>query len=71
MRRFGLVAVVLFGTLLSIGLWKEKLIPIVLFGTLTTLGAGFILLPGPHDREPAEVAGWLQAEGFEPTWELA
>ena len=46
-RKFGSIALLLFGSLCALGLWKSKPVPIYLFGSLAILGLGFILLPGP------------------------
>jgi len=44
-RKFGLIALIFFGFLCGLGIWKNKPIPTYLFGTLSILGFGFILLP--------------------------
>ena len=44
-RKFGGVALILFGTLCAIALWNNKPIPTYLFGFLGILGLGFILVP--------------------------
>ena len=44
-RKFGLIALVFFGLLFALGLWKHKPIPMYLFGALSLLGLGFILIP--------------------------
>ena len=44
-RRFGLVALIFFGILSILGIWKEKLLPAYLFAGLSALGLGFILVP--------------------------
>lgn len=60
-RIFGLIALLFFGTICGIGIWKEKLIPIVFFGTLATLGLGFILFP--YKLNPVYL-GWLKVAHF-------
>jgi len=60
-RKFGLVALVFFGCLSALGLWKEKPLPFYLFGLLSTLGLGFILIPKP--LRPVYV-GWLKTAHF-------
>jgi len=44
-RKFGLIALVFFGCLCTLGLWMKKPIPTYLFGLLSLLGLGFVLLP--------------------------
>ena len=44
-RKFGLVAFILFGSLCAFGFWREKLLPTYLFGALSALGLGFIFVP--------------------------
>ncbi len=44
-RRFGLIAIIFFGILFSIGLWRDKPVPIFLFGFLSFLGICFFLMP--------------------------
>lgn len=44
-RKFGLVALMFFGTLFAVGLWRHKPLAVYLFGFLSTLGAGFVVLP--------------------------
>jgi hypothetical protein len=44
-RKFGLISLIFFGLLCSLGIWKHKPVPIYLFGTLSSLGLGFILMP--------------------------
>ena len=56
-RKFGLVALIFFGFLCSLGLWMNKPIPIYLFGSLSILGLGFILIP--KQLEPVYVS-WLK-----------
>jgi hypothetical protein len=46
-RKFGLTALIFFGSLCTLGLWTEKPVPTYLFGSLSILGLGFILAPGP------------------------
>jgi hypothetical protein len=46
-RRFGLIAVLFFGALAGIGLWRAKWILAAFFGTLSTVGFICLLLPGP------------------------
>ena len=46
-RKFGAIALVFFGTLFALGLWKDKTIPIYLFGFLSVLGLGFLVAPAP------------------------
>jgi hypothetical protein len=44
-RRFGLVALIFFGSLCALGLWLAKPLPVYIFGALSIFGAGFILFP--------------------------
>jgi len=60
-RKFGLIALIFFGCLSALGLWKEKPLPFYLFGLLSALGLGFILIPN-HLR-PVHV-GWLKIAHF-------
>jgi hypothetical protein len=46
-RRFGLIAVVFFGTLLGLGLWLGRPITTYLGGVLGALGFALFLLPQP------------------------
>ncbi|MFO7783691.1 MAG: hypothetical protein ACQET7_15080 [Thermodesulfobacteriota bacterium] len=57
-RKFGLIALVFFGALFSLALWRDKTIPMYLFGVLALLGLGFVVIPGP--MRPVH-AGWLKA----------
>ncbi len=56
-RKFGLIALIFFGSLCVLGIWKEKPLPTYLFGALSLLGLGFILIP--VQLEPA-FAAWLK-----------
>jgi len=60
-RKFGVVALVFFGVLCGLGIWKAKPIPIWLFGTLAFLGLCFLVIPGP--MRPVH-AGWLRVAYF-------
>ena len=60
-RKFGLVAFVLFGLLCTLGLWLDKRAPVYLFGFLALLGLGFILTPGI--LRPVYLA-WVKAAHF-------
>lgn len=44
-RKFGLIALSLFGGLCALGIWTQKQIPAVIFGSLAALGIVFILFP--------------------------
>ncbi len=46
-RKFGLIALIFFGALCALGVWKEKFLPTYLFGFLSVLGLGFIVAPIP------------------------
>ena len=56
-RKFGLVALVFFGFLCSLGFWMKKPLPTYLFGSLSILGLLFILIP--KQLEPVYLA-WLK-----------
>ena len=56
-RKFGIVALIFFGLLCSLGLWINRPIPVYLFGSLSILGLGFILIP--KQLEPVYSA-WLK-----------
>lgn len=60
-RKFGIIALIFFGCLFLLGVWKEKPAPMVLFGALALLGLGFIVAPA-HLR--AVHAGWLRIAHF-------
>ncbi|MHC1623659.1 MAG: SxtJ family membrane protein [Candidatus Methanospirareceae archaeon] len=60
-RKFGLVALVFFGCLSALGLWKEKPLPFYLFGLLSAIGLGLFLAPKP--LRPVYV-GWLKTAHF-------
>ena len=44
-RKFGFIALILFGALCALGVWRQKPLPVYLFGFLSALGVGFIVLP--------------------------
>lgn len=56
-RRFGLVAFVVFGVLCAVGVWRQKPVPICLFGLLWFLGTCFLLFP---NRARHVYAGWMK-----------
>lgn len=60
-RKFGLVALVFFGSLCGLGFWKGKILPVSLFGFLALLGTCFLLFPGPS--RPV-YSGWLKIARF-------
>jgi hypothetical protein len=60
-RKFGLVALIFFGSLCALGIWQEKPLPSYLFGALSILGMGFILIPAP--LSPV-YAAWLKIAQF-------
>ena len=60
-RKFGLVAVIFFGSLCAMGIWREKPLPSYLFGALSVLGIGFILIP--FQLRPV-YAAWLKIAQF-------
>ena len=60
-RRFGLIALIFFGSLSALGIWKQSPLPTYLFGGLSLLGLGFILIPSR--LRPVYMA-WLKAAHF-------
>ena len=46
-RKFGLVAFILFGCLCTLANWRDRTLPTYIFGFLSMLGIGFIVLPTP------------------------
>lgn len=60
-RKFGLIALIFFGCLSALGLWKEKSLPFYLFGLLSALGLGFIIIP--NTLRPVYI-GWLKTAHF-------
>ena len=60
-RKFGLIALIFFGCLSGLGLWREKTLPFYLFGLLSALGLGFILIP--NSLKPVYEA-WLKIAHF-------
>ena len=56
-RKFGLIAFLLFGCLCTISIWREKAIIVYFFGTLSLLGMGLFLFPLPLSRL---YEGWLK-----------
>jgi hypothetical protein len=59
-RIFGVVALLFFGALCGLGIWRDKTFPMVFFGALSFLGLLFLLAPGP--MRPVH-AGWLRIAG--------
>jgi hypothetical protein len=45
-RKFGTIALVFFGALFGLAVWREKTAAAWFFGCLGALGGGFVLLPG-------------------------
>jgi hypothetical protein len=56
-RRFGFVALVVFGALCGLGIWREKTFPIFFFGILALIGICFITQPV---RFKPLYDGWLK-----------
>ena len=44
-RKFGLIALIFFGGLCTLGIWTQKAIPTYIFGCLAALGIAFVLFP--------------------------
>jgi hypothetical protein len=60
-RRFGLVALVFFGALCGLAVWRGKTIPSGLFGALGAIGLALALFPG---RTGFLYRGWLRVAHF-------
>jgi len=60
-RKFGLIALIFFGCLSALGLWKEKSLPFYLFGLLSAMGIGFLMIP--NTLKPVYV-GWFKTAQF-------
>jgi hypothetical protein len=60
-KRFGLVALIFFGGLCALGLWRQKVIIASLFGVLSFLGFAFVLFPRP--LMPI-YKGWVKVADF-------
>ena len=46
-RKFGLIALIFFGALAGVGLWRVRMVATAVFGLLAFIGVLFILMPGP------------------------
>ncbi len=60
-RKFGIVALLFFGTLAGLALWREKTGFSIFFGVLSFLGMCFLAMPGPF--RPI-YNGWLKIAHF-------
>lgn len=60
-RKFGVAALIFFGCLCALAIWKKKPAPTYLFGLLSLLGFGFILIPS---RLRPVYAAWLKIAHF-------
>ena len=60
-RKFGIIALLFFGILCAVGIWRQKPVPIYLFGFLSCLGLGLILIP--ETLRPVHQA-WLKIAHF-------
>ena len=60
-RRFGIIALFLFGALSALGFWMQKVFPSFFFGFLSLMGLGFILFPAA--LRPV-YSGWLRVTHF-------
>lgn len=60
-RKFGVIALIFFGSLCALGIWKESPLSTNLFGVLSLLGFGFILIP--FQLRPVFIA-WLKIAHF-------
>jgi len=60
-RKFGIVAFVFFGTLCSLGIWRQKPLAMFFFGLLALAGLGFMTIPA--QMRPVHAA-WLKVARF-------
>ena len=60
-RKFGLIALLFFGLLSGIAIWRDKTVPTYFFATLSLLGLGFLLIPAT--LRPVYL-GWLRIAHF-------
>lgn len=60
-RRFGLIALIFFGILWGLAIWRGHDLLKYFFGALSILGLGFLIIPGP--LKPV-YNGWLKAAHF-------
>lgn len=60
-RKFGIVALLFFGALAGLALWRDKTGFTIFFGGLSCLGMCFLALPGPF--RPI-YNGWLKIAHF-------
>ena len=60
-RKFGVIGVVFFGTVLTAAVWRDKTLLTYFFGFLALLSIGFILMPV---RLQPVYAGWLKVAHF-------
>ncbi len=60
-RKFGIVALIFFGCLSALGLWREKSLPFYLFGLLAAIGFGLLMIP--NTLRPVYV-GWMKIAHF-------
>jgi hypothetical protein len=60
-RKFGVIALLFFGSLSALGFWTNKPLPNYLFGFLSILGLGFVVIPSP--LKPVYNA-WLKIAHF-------
>ena len=60
-RKFGGMALVFFGMLTAIAIWREKVVMTYFFGVLSSIGLGLLLLPGPLNPI---YKGWLNVGHF-------
>lgn len=60
-RKFGTAALIFFGVLCGVSIWREREILVGFFGLAAVLGAGMAAFPGP--LAPLH-AGWLRVAHF-------
>ena len=60
-RKFGLIALIFFGSLCALSIWREKSVLTYFFSILAALGLGFIIFP--YQLKPIFI-GWLKLAHF-------
>ena len=60
-RKFGIIGIIFFGTLLTVAIWRDKALAAYFFGLLSLLSIGFVLMP--VKLQPI-YAGWLKVAHF-------
>lgn len=60
-RKFGIIALLFFGILCTLGIWMQKVFPSFFFGFLSFMGLGFTLFP--VKLRPI-YSGWMKVAHF-------